>query len=82
MPHAVPLTDDHRKTLIARRKELAMTQAALAKMLYKSRPLITQIESGAKLPSKMLLLRIAKVLKLKAVVSENWDIRLTKCSDK
>jgi DNA-binding XRE family transcriptional regulator len=79
---SLTLTDDQRQLLVTRREKLGLTPAALADKVGVSRPMIVQIESGAKRAPSVLLGEIAKVLHLEFAAKVVVELRPKKLPKK
>lgn len=60
------------ENLRAKRESLGLTAEELANRIHVSRSYITLLESGKRFPGKMLLLKIARALRLDKKVVITW----------
>ena len=79
---SLTLTDDQRQLIVHRREKLGLTPAALADMVGVSRPMIVQIESGAKPAPSALLEKIAAALSLEMTAKVVVSLRPKKLAKK
>jgi transcriptional regulator with XRE-family HTH domain len=62
------------KNLRLKRKELGLSAEELANRVHVSRSYITLLENGRRRPTKTIVTKIAKGLKLKSWLVEEWFI--------